>query len=239
MLGKKLLVLLMALIELCSMKKTFDIKNIVRLYDTELLVPSEINPRKMKSASDFTRLCNSIEDDPQFLVLRPILASKNTKTGIISIYAGEQRWRAARQLGYSEVPAIVEDDVPSDVKEQRMLKDNIHAGVWDEEMLRNNFKLELLDKLNIVVGTVDEFAEQLKKYDDPSRAKYPLIPKFGEKYDYVIIMATHEIDVVWLLETMKTKKVRSYKSTKVGVGHLVTTDDLKALISEWKGGKNG
>jgi ParB-like chromosome segregation protein Spo0J len=70
-----------------------------------------------------------VKHDPRFLWLRPLIVRTD---GVI--LAGEMRWRAARHLGWPDVPAwVVEAD------EQRskeiVLRDNFHAGEWVEEEL--------------------------------------------------------------------------------------------------------
>src|ERR1035437_7308755 len=66
----------------------------------------------------FQNLCRSIEVDPEFLWRRPILAKADG-----TIYAGNMRFRAAQHLGFTEVPAIVED-ISDQLAKERALRDN-------------------------------------------------------------------------------------------------------------------
>jgi ParB-like chromosome segregation protein Spo0J len=64
----------------------------------DFLKPNAYNPNR-QSERDFELLCKSMSEDG---FTQPILALKN---GII--IDGEHRWRAARQLGYTEIPCVL------------------------------------------------------------------------------------------------------------------------------------
>jgi hypothetical protein len=57
------------------------------------LTPAPWNPRTIKDER-FQNLCRSLEADPDFLQLRPVLATADS-----SIFAGNVRYRAAEHLG--------------------------------------------------------------------------------------------------------------------------------------------
>ena len=92
------------------------------------LTPAPWNPRLIKDVR-FQNLCRSIEADPGFLRLRPILAAADG-----TIYAGNMRYRAAQHLGMATIPAIIED-VPEQLAKERALRDNQQWGEWQEEEL--------------------------------------------------------------------------------------------------------
>jgi DNA modification methylase len=92
------------------------------------LKPAEWNPRLLREKR-FKDLCRSLQADPGMLERRPILAQSDG-----TIYAGNQRYRAAEHLGWTEVPAIVED-VPDQLAKERAIRDNIAAGDWQEDQL--------------------------------------------------------------------------------------------------------
>ncbi len=89
------------------------------------LHPAPWNPRTV-SDERFENLCRSIEADPAFLRLRPVLAQKDG-----TIYAGNQRFRAAEHLGLLTIPAVVED-VPDSLARERALRDNAQWGEWED-----------------------------------------------------------------------------------------------------------
>lgn len=86
------------------------------------------NPRMIRSER-FKNLMRSIETDPDFLRLRPVLAQANG-----DIYAGSQRWLASAQLRRPTIWAIMED-VSEQLARERNLRDNGHWGEWDQQKL--------------------------------------------------------------------------------------------------------
>ena len=100
----------------------------------------ENNPRTIEESS-LKKLCNDIEADPEFLQQRPSLV--NLKDGRYICYAGQQRIKAQRLLGRKEVPVFVEENVPEDVQNRRMVMDNTHRGEWDVQILLNDFNFTL------------------------------------------------------------------------------------------------
>lgn len=123
-------------------------KVVQRVEDCDIvsLIPMEINPRFVKDDS-FRKLQQSIQRDKDFMYLRPVLVNK-TEKGMF-IYAGTQRWRACKDLGWETIPCIVEENLSEEVVKERMLKDNIHAGKFDEIKLEE-FDGSMLQALDII-----------------------------------------------------------------------------------------
>ena len=92
------------------------------------LTPAPWNPRSIKDER-FQNLCRSLEADPDFLQLRPILATADG-----TIFAGNMRYRAAQQLGWETIPAILVE-IPEALAKERALRDNAQWGEWLEEDL--------------------------------------------------------------------------------------------------------
>jgi DNA modification methylase len=92
----------------------------------ERLRPAEWNPRLLKEKR-FKELCKSLVADPGLLERRPILAMLDG-----TIYAGNQRFRAAQHLGWTTIPAVL-DDVSADDAKARAIRDNNSAGEWQED----------------------------------------------------------------------------------------------------------
>lgn len=100
----------------------------IALVAVETLHQDPANPRRI-TEREMDRLKRSIQADPDFMKLRPILARPDG-----SIYAGNMRFAAAVALGWTEVPAIITDD-PEAVVRTRAVKDNTQFGEWVEEEL--------------------------------------------------------------------------------------------------------
>lgn len=96
----------------------------------------EKNPRKI-SKDQFEKLCRSLEKDPDFFTKRPCLV--NVSENKYNVYAGNQRIRAAKKLGWKEVPCIVEENLSDELIKERIIKDNAHYGDWDYDLLANEW----------------------------------------------------------------------------------------------------
>lgn len=95
--------------------------------------PNPKNPRKgTKEAVE--KLAESIKGNPKFFEARPILLSD--RTGELVIIGGERRSESARLLGMETVPTILLSGLSESQEDEILIKDNTHAGVWDEQKLQ-------------------------------------------------------------------------------------------------------
>lgn len=111
------------------MQKPIPVFKQVNIDEIQLL---KDNPRDI-SEKDFKALCIDISNDPFFLIQRPPLLNKKGKKLIC--YAGTQRVKAARANGQKKISCWIEKDIPKQVQQERMLKDNLHRGEWNFEKL--------------------------------------------------------------------------------------------------------
>lgn len=97
------------------------------------LVRNPKNPRKgTKEAIE--KLAESIKGNPKFFEARPILLSD--RTGQLVIIGGERRSEAAALLKMEAVPTILLSGLTEAEEDEILIKDNTHAGVWDEKKLQ-------------------------------------------------------------------------------------------------------
>ncbi len=115
------------------------------------------NPRTI-TKDQMQKLCKSIQDDPDFLNCRPVLVNKTCvypilnvqdekdykRIDTLTVYAGNQRVRAAKKLKMKEIPCIVENDLCPEVMKKRTVLDNSSFGAWDFDMLANEYDIEML-----------------------------------------------------------------------------------------------
>jgi hypothetical protein len=137
----------------------------VRIVGIDSLRPSDENPR-LVMVDEVERLKRSIQRDPHFLEERPVLAQRDG-----TIYAGEMRWRALRALfeegweapwGRWLVPVSL-TDVPEALARERGIRDNLHAGEWQEIELA-----EALARIAEDAGADMEAAEEEQRpWDEP------------------------------------------------------------------------
>jgi ParB-like chromosome segregation protein Spo0J len=112
----------------------------------------ETNPRQI-SKEKFQKLKDSIQKDKEFLNSRPILCyPENDK---LIIYAGNQRYRACKELKMLEVPVIVDYEATPETIKNRIILDNIEYGDWDLDMLGNNWDLEELEEFEGLDSNLD------------------------------------------------------------------------------------
>lgn len=83
-------------------KQDNDILKNLKVVDIE---PNRDQPRKNFDEEAIGELAESIK---MYGVIQPIVVTK--KDGYYSIIAGERRWRAAKQAGLAEIPAIIRED---------------------------------------------------------------------------------------------------------------------------------
>lgn len=131
------------------------------------LKPNERNPRKIVK-EQFEKLCNDIQDDPEFLEMRPCLVSQ-TENGMI-VYAGNQRLRAAKKLGMKEVPCIIKENVPQETIKKRIIRDNVHRGEHDFDILTCDYEVDellnlgMLEKdLGMAINDIEDVEEKPEK----------------------------------------------------------------------------
>lgn len=128
----------------------------IELVDIKKLTLLENNPRKI-TKGQMDNLCKSIESDPGFLFNRPILV--HDKDGILDVYAGNQRVRAAKKLKWKEIPCIIEKDLSAQIIKERIIKDNKTYGEFDFDILAGDYEIEMLLDCGFEMkdlGAVDE-----------------------------------------------------------------------------------
>lgn len=107
----------------------------------------DYNPRIIND-EDFKSLIEDIQHDPNFLIQRPPLVNKVDNK--YYCYAGTQRVRACKVLGYSKIKCFIEADVPKILQNERMLKDNLHRGHWDEDKIMElGFEIQELEDIGL------------------------------------------------------------------------------------------
>lgn len=118
----------------------------------EVLKPHPDNPRSIKGKA-FDILCDSIRDNPKLFKARPVICDKN-----LTIWAGNQRYRAAKKIGMKEIPVQILDLSEEEFKEL-MIRDNIQNGEWDENLLSAHFESTDLEKWGVDLSQFGVFDE--------------------------------------------------------------------------------
>ncbi len=143
------------------------------------------NPRTI-TKEQMQKLCKSIQDDPEFLKCRPVIA--NNKDGKLVVYAGNQRVRAAKKLKIKEIPCIIEEDLCEEIMKKRTILDNKTFGAFDFDMLINEYDNDVLLECGFTLPelTGENFGLENKVLDDDEcDIEPPEEPKtkFGDLYE--------------------------------------------------------
>ena len=100
------------------------------------------NPRILKD-DKFIKLKKSLEDDPEMLELREVIAYDNN--GELIVICGNMRLKALKELGIKEVPTKI---LPTETSVEKLkaytIKDNVSFGDHDWEVLANEWNNEQL-----------------------------------------------------------------------------------------------
>lgn len=202
-----------------TIKLTFQAKiEMVRIDD---LFYDPKNPRLIKR-KNFERLVKSIKDNPNMLMIRPIVYQIIGKKKIIK--AGDKRHRACVRLGMKEVPAINATKLTKEEIKHFQLWDNENVGTFDWEELENwgdTFGIALPDK------------GESHKYND-ANAEMPIVPKFDEKYFAVMIVVESEMDFAQLSTLLDLGRAKDNKTTKVAQTQVISYKDFIAKVESWK-----
>lgn len=96
------------------------------------------NPRFIRDEK-FGQLKKSLEESPEFLDARPLLVYPLEGGKFITV-AGNMRLRAARELGFKEMPCYVfPKETPMEKLREYAIKDNVAFGEIDYEILKEDW----------------------------------------------------------------------------------------------------
>lgn len=106
------------------------------------------NPRTIKDFN-FERLCNSIENFPEMMKLKPIVVDND-----YMVLAGNMRLAALKHLGYKDLKdewVVVASELTEEQKREFIIKDNVNYGDWDWDMIANEWETEQLKEWGLDV----------------------------------------------------------------------------------------
>lgn len=190
------------------------------------LVPHVANPRKIK-AEEKRKLWERLQKYGMIGI--PVRDADGT------LLSGNRRCEVivANGLGdmIIDVRSAVRKLTDPELKEV-MIIENSHAGEWDLEMLKQEFD-SLIDLEAYGIG-MDELNEQIAQATKQltEEPELPIVAKFSERYDSVIIICRNEIDYNHLSEKLGLDKAQCYKSSKVGMQHVIDAKQLISVLSK-------
>ena len=127
------------------------------------------NPRFIKDER-YEALKNSIQDDPEMLQLRELVAYDNN--GELVVILGNMRYRAMKELGFKDALVKVLP-AETDAKKLRayILKDNIAFGQNDWDLLGNEWDLEELQDFGLECEFLENNDEMIENEDEGKENK--------------------------------------------------------------------
>lgn len=138
-----------------------------QIVNIESLQCNQENPRYIYD-QDFERLKKSLQDFPEMIEARPVLADEN---GVI--LAGNMRYMAQKAIGRKEIAVVYLKGLTEDKKKEVIIRDNVHAGYWDKAKLLDLFSEEeavefgvpdyIFDSPQPDYGALEEEAEEEQK----------------------------------------------------------------------------
>jgi len=162
------------------------------------------NPRILKD-DKFIKLKKSLEDDPEMLELREVIAYDNN--GELIVICGNMRLKALKELGIKEVPTKI---LPTETTVEKLkaytIKDNVSFGDHDFEMLANEWNSEELEAWGL---DVPNFTDMVDDCEDGEEIEIEQSVQIEPPKEYILIMADPNSEE-WeeLKSLLKLKMVR-------------------------------
>lgn len=95
--------------------------------------PNPENPRLIKDHK-FKQLVKSIQEFPEMLGLREVVVDEN-----MVILGGNMRYKACVEAGLKKIDVVIFAGLTDEQKKEFIIKDNVNYGVWDWDILANNY----------------------------------------------------------------------------------------------------
>lgn len=170
-----------------------------------------------------------VESLREFGQHRPLVVQERTG----KIIAGNHTYQAAMALGWTHIDVykVGDDDLKAT---RRAIADNAtgDAATWDDQILSSLLKQVGTDVPGIDETTLNRLAMLDADKEFLGEPVFPLIPKPGEHYSYVLIVSTSALDETWLATVFALEKERSYKNTAVGLSRTVTVAKFRRLLPQ-------
>ena len=118
------------------------------------------NPRFIRDEK-FEKLCKSLREFPEMLEKRPIIVDEERVA-----LGGNMKLRAAREIGAKKVPYIMAEGWSEEKKQEFVVKDNLHYGEWNHDLLTTFFDTDHLIEWGMDIDFQDQDIEDILEIDD-------------------------------------------------------------------------
>tara|TARA_R110002153_G_scaffold71637_1_gene187752 strand:- start:461 stop:1084 length:624 start_codon:yes stop_codon:yes gene_type:complete len=191
-----------------------DIKRKVKLSEIK---PSKNNPRVIKNKKYF-ELVESLKSFPEMQKIRTIVVDENMIT-----LGGNQRLKAAKEAGMKEVWIDQAIGWSEKRKQEFIIKDNLSAGEWDNDILANIYELEELNAWGMDLLNDEDWLEINNPVNEETENSFAT--ELDQESNYIILKFSKDID--WIqaktLFDIKTETGRraNGKEWSKGIGRVL------------------
>jgi site-specific DNA-methyltransferase (adenine-specific) len=137
------------------------------------------NPRTIKK-DQFEKLKTSLQNNADYFEARPLILSDRTGENII--LAGNQRYKAAKAIGLTEVPTITLHGLTEEREREIVIRDNVNNGDWDVDMLANEWNPDELISWGVELPDIQTTTEIIEDEAPAANEQEPAKSKLGEIY---------------------------------------------------------
>jgi hypothetical protein len=182
-----------------------------------------VNPKNPRIIKDdkFRKLVKSLKEFPQMMELRPIIVDDD---GIIQ--GGNMRYKALRELGYSEVPdGWVKQgrDLTPEQWREFVVKDNLGYGEFNFDDLANEFEIGTLENWGVDLPKDIENIKETKDIPDVGEVEFS--DEMLLEHNYIVLYFNNPFDWEVAKQKYNLKIVRSNdpaeKVQKIGIGRVI------------------
>lgn len=118
------------------------------------------NPRLIKD-DKFEKLVKSIKAFPEMLEKRPIVVDED-----YMVLGGNMRLKASAEAGLKEVWIDVAEGWSEEQKQEFIIKDNVGFGVWDWDMIANEWDVEQVEEWGLDLPLDFDDGEEIEAEED-------------------------------------------------------------------------
>lgn len=158
------------------------------------------NPRIIKK-DQFERLKKSLRDNQDYFEARPLILSN--RTGELVILAGNQRFKAAKAIGMTEVPTVLIEGLTEEREREIIIRDNVENGDWDFDALANEWDAIVLEEWGVDVPEVkipEEMNIEIDDDMDASEISIASVSVYGKSGDVILAQKIEAKEAEKILE---------------------------------------
>ena len=206
----------------------------ITMINTSLIIPNKYQPRKIFDEKALNTLAESIKT---YGIINPILVRK--KDDKYEIIAGERRFRAAKQLGLTEIPVIIKSTDEQQTAELALIENLERQGLSPieeaksyEEIMRigNQTQASLATKLGKSQSSI---ANKIRLLSLPQEIQDALAnKKISERHARSLLSVDQEDRQLELLDRIIKEKLTVKETEEMINTKEIDEDEIKKAIND-------